>query len=54
MTAELDTIISEENAPHSGPRVYSRERNISLLTNEERIQITKALQHWAKQAPNDE
>ena len=54
MTAELDTIISEENAPHSGPRVYSREGNISQLTNQERIQITKALQHWAKQAPNDE
>ena len=54
MTADLDTMISEENAPHSGPRDCSREGNISQLTNEERIQITKALQHWAKQAPNDE
>ena len=25
-----------------------------MLTNEERIQITKALQQWAKQAPKDE
>ena len=54
MTAELDTITSEENAPHSGPRDYSREGNIPLLTNEERIQITKALQQWATQAPKDE
>jgi uncharacterized protein (DUF2267 family) len=54
MTAELDTMTSEQNAPHSGPRDYSREGNISLLTNEERIQIAKALQQWAKQAPNDE
>jgi hypothetical protein len=54
MTAELDTMISEENASHSGPRDYSREGDISLLTDKERIQITKALQQWAKQAPNDE
>ena len=54
MTAELDTITSGQNGSQSGPRDYSREGNISLLTNEERIQITKALQQWAKQAPNDE
>lgn len=54
MTAELDTMTSEENASHSGPRDYSREDDISLLTDKERIQITKALQQWAKQAPNDE
>jgi hypothetical protein len=54
MTAELDTMTSERNAPHSASRDYSSEGNISLLTNEERIQITKAVQQWAKQAPNDE
>jgi hypothetical protein len=54
MTAELDTMTSKESASHSGPRDCSGEGGISLLTDEERIQITKALQQWAKQAPNDE
>ena len=54
MTAELDITTSEENASHSGPRDDSREGNISLLTDAECIQITEALQQWAKQAPKDE
>lgn len=54
MTAELDTITSKESASLSGPRDCSGEGSISLLTDKERIQITKALQQWAKQAPNDE
>lgn len=54
MTVELYITTSEENASHSGRRDYSKEGNISLLTDEERIQIIEALQQWAKQAPEDE
>jgi hypothetical protein len=32
----------------------SREYCISMLTDDERIQITKALQQWANHAPKDE
>jgi len=54
MTVEHYITTSEENASHSGRRDYSKEGNISLLTDEERIQIIEALQQWAKQAPKDE
>jgi hypothetical protein len=48
MNAKLDKTISEKNASCSG------RSNISMLTEEERIQITKALRQWANQAPEDE
>ena len=54
ITAKLGKKTCEENAFHSGRRDYSKQANISMLTNEERIQITKALQQWARQAPKDE
>jgi hypothetical protein len=54
MSAKLGKTTSDENASHSCRRDYSREANISMLTNEERIQITNALQQWARQAPKDE
>ena len=54
MNTELGKTTLEENASHSGRRDRSREENISTLTDEERIQITEALQQWAEQAPKDE
>ena len=54
MTAELDITTSAENTSRSGRGDYSREDNMLTLTDEERIQISKALQQWAKQAPKDE
>ena len=54
MSAKLTKTTSEENASRFGRRDCSREANISILTNEERIQITKALHQRAKQSPQDE
>jgi hypothetical protein len=54
MTARLCKTTFEENASRSGRRDRSEEENISMLTDEERIRITEALQQWAEQAPSDE
>jgi len=54
MTARLCKTTFEENASRSGRRDRSEEENISMLTDEERIRITEALQQWAEQAPTDE
>src|SRR6516162_882450 len=54
MTAELDITTSAENASRSGRGDYSREDNMLTLTDEECIQISKALQQWANQSPKDE
>ena len=54
MTASLNKTTSKENVFDSDRRDYSREGNISVLTDAERIQITKALQQWATKAHKDE
>jgi hypothetical protein len=54
MTVSLNKTTSKENVSHADRRDYSREGNISVLTDAERIQITNALQQWATKAPKDE
>ena len=54
MIANLNKTTSEKNASHSHRRDYSKEANVSIFAQAERIQITKALQHWAEGAPKDE
>jgi len=54
MIAKLDKTTSGKNASHSDRPDSSREANISILRDAERIQITKALQRWADRAPKDE